>query len=730
MATPDSSEGQVSPSSEGPKDASTNANTRKRKRLNHACNRCRGKKIRCDDRQPICTNCLSAGAECLTTDPRRPTVPAPRHEAQKIPDEIASISAYQQSSSRSVPFPDATRGPPASGFSNGEWGSRTNPATNGSQRLRPDLFAPTSEVDRSRHDQEAREATLRQAISHLPAIPRFSARSSVYILTQWLDLALARNDQPRRFSGLYNESQDVFKNDFRDKHQVSLTSIFSQFVDRQSLMNRFLCTINLVFPVLGPNDSQLNYVGDSWIDVVTADSDSEIKMALQCLLLAVASTGKYENASTLSTECLCYVMGNLGMLLASDSLECVQILLLAAIILRGRNQAAMAWHLHSLAVSMAMTVGLNQNISQSQATLNATSTSQQYYRVWLSLFILDRTLAIELERPVLIRDFDINLNPSDTALATHDLDSISYEDQRRLLAAILSLARLQGQVNERLLISRSRQEAGGLTLSETVAEKMRIIAELDQQLLSWTDELPQDLRPSEHSFCEPEIAPAVSFLATQFYQTLFLLHRNSLILNTKALHATVDTHFGNAPFRMRLKNGQKICTAAARSIVKILNDIDKTEACVVLDCIHAPLVAICVLAIQTLKMPYAEIARADLELQANAIRMISKSSSSGFNSTNLHTSLQALHQAVSSLVNSRSTVAQSGVDMSHPNPASRMIRSQCGNDITSEGTQSSEPASCEPDILSGLDIGLFGEGLDASMIDWDLLALNYNFQPI
>lgn len=42
----------------------------KRKRLSHACTRCRTKKVRCDELLPKCTNCVRANVACVTFDPR------------------------------------------------------------------------------------------------------------------------------------------------------------------------------------------------------------------------------------------------------------------------------------------------------------------------------------------------------------------------------------------------------------------------------------------------------------------------------------------------------------------------------------------------------------------------------------------------------------------------------------------------------------------------------------
>jgi len=50
----------------------------KRSRLSLACDRCRSRKVRCDDQQPVCRPCQSRNETCVTTDPRRPGVPVVR----------------------------------------------------------------------------------------------------------------------------------------------------------------------------------------------------------------------------------------------------------------------------------------------------------------------------------------------------------------------------------------------------------------------------------------------------------------------------------------------------------------------------------------------------------------------------------------------------------------------------------------------------------------------------
>lgn len=85
-------------------------------------------------------------------------------------------------------------------------------------------------------------------------------------------------------------------------------------------------------------------------------------------------------------------------------------------------------------------------------------------------------------------------------------------------------------------------------------------------------------------------------------------------MNNKSIQEAVRLHFNDAPYRVRLANGQQICCAAARSIISVLNSINDSDGSSVLLSTHAPLVAICTLGIETLRMPQAEKARADVEV--------------------------------------------------------------------------------------------------------------------
>jgi hypothetical protein len=140
----------------------------KRKRLSHACTRCRSKKVRCDELEPNCTNCVRARVACVTFDPRTLTA-ARRREAQSQPAE-ASPSAS----------------------SHGYTGAPSNQEAA--------TYSP-SQQHLATADDEAESPAVSSPL--LPVLPRFLHGNSLSVLTQWLDLAFARLGMTQRLHSTY-----------------------------------------------------------------------------------------------------------------------------------------------------------------------------------------------------------------------------------------------------------------------------------------------------------------------------------------------------------------------------------------------------------------------------------------------------------------------------------------------------------------------------------------------
>jgi hypothetical protein len=98
------------------------------------------------------------------------------------------------------------------------------------------------------------------------------------------------------------------------------------------------------------------------------------------------------------------------------------------------------------------------------------------------------------------------------------------------------------------------------------------------------------------------------------FHSMFLIHRNALIINPQAIKARIDEHFPQASWRHRVLKGAVLCGNIARSIVHILGKTQESDRSSIVDSIYGPLISIYALAIVIIKSSATESARVDLEV--------------------------------------------------------------------------------------------------------------------
>ncbi|KAK5682548.1 hypothetical protein LTS10_005676 [Elasticomyces elasticus] len=306
----------------------------------------------------------------------------------------------------------------------------------------------------------------------------------------------------------------------------------------------------------------------------------------------------------------------LGAIVLDGSQDALEVLMLLAIITRSCGRMELAWQLMSLAISIAQTLGLHRHVDLSSLPTEVAEQGIRKAQAWWSIYIIDKMLCIELERVSMIRDLDCNQRPppEDHEAACDLFQSVT--------SAAIQLATIQGEITERLIQSRATEELHRDDLERVIVDKMRLVGELDGQLTRWAEQLPSEIRPSEYLYADPEYLPGIAHLAIQYHQTLFLLHRHALILNTSTVQQEVAKHFADQPYRQRLRNGHNICSNATRAIVGILSHLRENGIHTVLSSSHAPLLAAYGLAIQIVRHPGASAAKSDLELQATVIQAV------------------------------------------------------------------------------------------------------------
>lgn len=563
----------------------------KRKRLSHACTRCRAKKIRCDELEPRCTNCARASVDCVTFDPRT-LASVQRREAQRQPPTPSQLTHARATSST---YGDA--GPPSAS----------------PQHILPAAIAEPSPAESS---------------PLLPVLPRFLNGNSLSVLTQWLDLAFARLGMTQRLHRTYNE--------IRSREQrPTYTCPTARASDIQDSLPAYTQSkmalsdaLGHVFPVFQtssgepkvtsirapqsqilPGKSPSNAVLEAVDQVDPASNESTI---LHAITHAVGCAASHSDADRQSAErYFGYAFGQLPAILeATQPLDQLRALVLMSLYLRWRDDVEKAWQILALAVASVQNHGLHRD--------QKTSLPESVDLFW-SVFVLDKLLSVELERRPMLSSAECN----------RAISSASQNQAGAIFKAIVEFSKLQDEILERLLHSRKTEEMAHASqdqvlIGRMVRDKLHLVAEMDRKLLTFADHLPHGLKPTEYLYADMESLPGVTFLAVQYYQAVFMVSRNALLINMEAVQSEISREFEGQPGSNRLRSGMHVCANAARSILSILNHAEEMGVGSPLLTPYAPLMAMYALTIHIVRRQSPATARVDLELQATAMNLIKK----------------------------------------------------------------------------------------------------------
>ena len=728
----------------------------KRKRLSHACTRCRSKKVRCDELEPNCTNCVRAKVACVTFDPRTLTA-ARRREAQTQPAEASPArSSYGYAG---APRKDDSR------------------ARSASQQ---GLAAADDEVE-----SPAVSSPL------LPVLPRFLNGNSLSVLTQWLDLAFARLGMTHRLHSTY---KTIRASEKRPSYAGLALRADDALPSYAQVTSDFSMSMGWLFPMPGifsgqpitrndceavpatvstfnaagvsPTSSAHGYsasgtISGTGVQQGLASQESCVGSImtgqdyLHTLMHAVSSAADMsESTRAFAERCFGYAFNRLPAILeeiGTPALDSIRALMLMSLYLRWRDDVERAWQILSLAVASVQNQGLNREHHRTSA-----SGSQDLF--W-SVFVLDKLLSIELERKPLLSGAECN----------RALPLASDGHAGSIFRAVADLSLLQDEILEKLLSSRRSEEEAHASQNATmlrrvIQEKLRLVSELDQKLLRFVDSLPHGLRPADYLYADSDSLPGLTFLAVQYHQAVFLVSRNALLINMETVQSEIDKCSEGLPNVNRLRNGMSVCANSARSILSVLNHAEEMGVRSPVLTPYAPLMAMYALTIQIVRRQSPATAKVDLELQATAMNLtgnsllLQQTGSDGYHgrASGLLQMLDRLHKFSESYVSrsihsgsmanttstptdSYSTTASVGQLRPHsmsarvispPQSPANQLPPVSGalpigamlND-TSDATSAlgqAEPAVTLPDFSNDWFMDM---GADALAIDWDELAL-------
>ena len=619
----------------------------KRKRLSHACTRCRAKKIRCDELEPRCTNCARASVSCVTFDPRT-LASVQRREAQRQPP-TSSPSLSNHARATSSTYGDA--GPPS--------------------------MSPQHVISAN-----VAESSPAESSPLLPVLPRFLNGNSLSVLTQWLDLAFARLGMTQRLHRTYNEIRSREQRPTYTCPNVKANDIHDSLPPHVQAKTMLSAALGHVFPVLQssslepalastgslqshslPAHSPSNSVFEVTDRLNPLSNDSTI---LHAIMHAVGYAARNPDLDRQSAErCFGYAFGQLPAILeAAQPLDQLRALILMSLYLRWRDDVEKAWQILSLAVASVQNHGLHRD--------HRTSLPDSEDLFWC-VFVLDKLLSVELERKPMLSSAECNRQFTPT----------SQSQAGAIFKAIVEFSKLQDEILERLLHSRRSEEVAHASqdqvlMGRMIRDKLHLVAELDHKLLQFADRLPHGLKPTEYLYADISSLPGVTFLAVQYYQAVFMVSRNSLLINMEAVQSEITRGFDDQPGSNRLRSGINVCTNAARSILNILNHAEEMGVRSPLLTPYAPLMAMYALTIHIVRRQSPATARVDLELQATAMNLIKKYNSLQQSSEKENSTSSGLLQMLERLHSFSATYIQQS---SQPQPAVNSVPVSAGTAV-------------------------------------------------
>ncbi|CAG1996146.1 unnamed protein product [Fusarium graminearum] len=574
----------------------------KRRRLNFACNYCRNRKTRCDEQQPSCQACISAGIPCVTEDRRRPGKLIKRREAGKSVDG-SSVGSGSPS----------------------EYGIHS--ATENAATRRPSIAKeqqPTRTISVGTGPIRARSQSPRQSLSRdsshtdtisnpLPILKQSTGTTSFQVLTEWLDLSCFRLNVPYHF-GTYPPST------------LNATSGSSGFLSRQTvpqppatwdfeaLFDAYQREIHTFYPVVRLDQARNEALQAQSIRLDNASLPQGDTSSLRTCLLLAAGGCILQSAERqiYMTEALSLARNALGYLIGNVSFDTIEVLFLFSICLRLNDEITASWTTFGICLSVAHSLGLNRP-GRDRRTNPHSSAIDAWNPAWWALYSYEKLFSFQLGYVSSISDETYD------ALDLEALKTTNPQPQH----FVLSMAKIFSKMSHRCGRARQLEDtANRKTLEAAIKDKVNATGESFLMLSNWVNSLPSGLRPTSDFMRLPEDPALSSFISLHYHNAILMLNRNSLLISKDAIHKAVEVIAKGTPWEYTIRNGQSMVANSARKIIHLLADNDDTMSHLFAPSYFPLLHALYVLAVHILKQPQSRISKIDQSLLITAADLI------------------------------------------------------------------------------------------------------------
>jgi hypothetical protein len=102
--------------------------------------------------------------------------------------------------------------------------------------------------------------------------------------------------------------------------------------------------------------------------------------------------------------------------------------------------------------------------------------------------------------------------------------------------------------------------------AQTVTDRVDEVANLDTALGKWRDEIPMEYRPDQEILADHDMYQHIAMIHLQYFNILRAIHWT--LLSSVQHHGFTPNSHSNP----RIRSGEAICVASARSFIKILNE--------------------------------------------------------------------------------------------------------------------------------------------------------------
>ncbi|EPX75151.1 transcription factor [Schizosaccharomyces octosporus yFS286] len=512
----------------------TNENKNK-KRINRACDLCRKRKIRCDGKQPACSNCLNHNMSCVyTARPKRKT-----GQKQIYIKSLVSRLEQMESTLRSV-VPNFS--PQNDTFSHLE-----GDVEEADKSLKEESSSDESVSDDMAFINEKMGTLITTPVGSQKYIGASSSLSILQHATKYAsgiasDKAL-ENLLLAKSSCLDEQPEDPFE---AIRSELPPPEVAQTYVDT------YFKTFNTELPVLTRKDFEKKFGPAVWYRHHDGSMDVT-KFALYTTVLCLGCIASGEDEWHLIRAKALYMnVIDVKMKVNQNmSFDTLLVTFLSSIYFSAICQPNYAWLSLGVVIRMAQTLGLHRN--SSMWSINKEDAEEKARVFWL-IYIMDRVFSFTSGKPMAFQDEDIDqIVPF---YSIYHFSSIECKQDDELskfnfLECIVKLMQIYGYALRQLY-----SVAGMKSTTNELKEKIRA---LDLQLHEWTTTIPEGIQPYD-PFSKFRVT---HMLACGYNSALIHIHRHSLTKNFqlscshRGLNHTVDS--------------QALCIQGARAITHLFS---------------------------------------------------------------------------------------------------------------------------------------------------------------